>query len=52
MLVVFALLAGEHVFGLVGALLAVPVTSLVQAAFLHARRHSTVFPSDDSEPPE
>jgi predicted PurR-regulated permease PerM len=50
-LVVFALLAGEHVFGLVGALLAIPVTSLVQAAFLHARRHSTVFASD-SEPPE
>lgn len=50
-LVVFALLAGEHVFGLVGALLAIPVTSLVQAAFLHARRHSTVFASQ-SEPPE
>lgn len=42
-LVVFALLAGEHVFGLVGALLAVPVASLVQVMFLHARRHSTVF---------
>jgi predicted PurR-regulated permease PerM len=42
-LVIFALLAGEHVFGLVGALLAIPVTSLVQAMFLHARRHSTVF---------
>lgn len=50
-LVVFALLAGEHVFGLVGALLAIPVTSLVQAMFLHARRHSTVFASQ-SEPPE
>lgn len=46
-LVVFALLAGEHVFGLVGALLAIPVTSLVQAMFLHARRHSTVFSHSD-----
>lgn len=50
-LVIFALLAGEHVFGLVGALLAIPVASLVQAAFLHARRHSTVFASQ-SEPPQ
>lgn len=50
-LVIFALLAGEHVFGLVGALLAIPVASLVQAMFLHARRHSTVF-SSQSEPLE
>jgi predicted PurR-regulated permease PerM len=42
-LVVFALLAGEHVFGLVGALLAIPVTSLVQAMFLHALGASEVF---------
>ncbi len=48
-IVIFALLAGEHVFGLVGALLAIPVMSLVQTAFLHARRHSTVF-ATDSEP--
>ena len=41
--VVFALLAGEHVYGLVGALLAVPVASMVQTAFLYARRHSTAF---------
>lgn len=50
-IVIFALLAGEHVFGLVGALLAIPVMSLIQAAFLHARRHSTVF-AGDSEPSE
>ncbi len=48
-LVIFALLAGEHMFGLVGALLAIPVTSLVQAAFLHARRHSSVFARDTPE---
>ncbi|RMG95003.1 MAG: AI-2E family transporter [Deltaproteobacteria bacterium] len=35
--VVFALLAGEHVYGLVGALLAVPVASMVQTIFLFLR---------------
>lgn len=36
-LVVFALLVGEHFFGLWGALLAVPVLSLVQSVFNHFR---------------
>ncbi|MEM9190038.1 MAG: AI-2E family transporter [Myxococcota bacterium] len=36
-LVVFALLAGEHLFGLAGALLAVPVLSILQSLFLHYR---------------
>jgi predicted PurR-regulated permease PerM len=45
-IVVFALIAGEHVFGLVGALLAIPVTSIVQTMFLQARRHSPVFSRD------
>lgn len=49
-IVVFALLAGEHVFGLVGALLAIPVTSIVQTMFLHARRHSPVFSKDPELP--
>lgn len=49
-LVIFALLAGEHMFGLVGALLAIPVTSLVQAFYLHARRHSSVFARDPETP--
>lgn len=38
--VVFALLAGEHVYGLVGALLAVPTVSMVQTIFLFARRRA------------
>ena len=42
-IVIFALLAGEHFYGLTGALLAVPVASIVQTAFLAARRQSTVF---------
>lgn len=47
-IVIFALLAGEHVFGLVGALLAIPATSIIQTFYLYARRHSSVF-SRDSE---
>jgi predicted PurR-regulated permease PerM len=45
-IVVFALLAGEHMYGLVGALLAIPVTSIVQTMFLHARRYSPEFSRD------
>lgn len=33
-LVIFALLAGEHTFGIIGALLAVPIASIVQTLFL------------------
>jgi predicted PurR-regulated permease PerM len=36
-LVIFALLVGEHFFGLVGALLAVPCMSIAQNVFLHFR---------------
>jgi predicted PurR-regulated permease PerM len=38
--VVFALMVGEHFGGLIGALLAVPVASMVQAMFLFFRRRS------------
>lgn len=34
-LVVFALIAGEHVYGLLGAILAVPALSIAQSLFLH-----------------
>ena len=36
-LVILALLAGEHLFGVAGALLAVPVLSITQSLFLHYR---------------
>jgi predicted PurR-regulated permease PerM len=36
-LVIFSLLAGEHFFHVVGALLAVPVMSIAQSVFLHIR---------------
>lgn len=38
-LVVFALVAGEHTYGLVGALFAVPVLSIVQTVFMYLRRN-------------
>jgi predicted PurR-regulated permease PerM len=37
LLIVFSLLVGEHFFGVVGALLAVPVMSIAQSLFLHLR---------------
>jgi predicted PurR-regulated permease PerM len=37
-LVIFSLLAGEQSFGLVGALFAVPVASIVQTLFLFFRK--------------
>lgn len=39
-IVVFALLAGEHSFGLVGALLAVPAASIVQTTFQFIRDYA------------
>lgn len=47
-LIVFAILAGERLFGVGGALLAVPVLSIVQSLFLHFRdlalRHESIAP--------
>ena len=45
-LVVFALLAGEHMFGIVGALLAVPLLSITQSIFLHFREVALGVPKD------
>lgn len=39
-IVVFALIAGERTYGLVGALLAVPVASIIQTFFLYFRRRA------------
>jgi len=39
-LVVFALIAGEHTFGLVGALFAVPVASVIQTLFVYFRKRA------------
>jgi predicted PurR-regulated permease PerM len=47
-LVVFALLGGEHLFGLAGALLAVPVLSIAQSLFLHYREIALGIPSPTS----
>ncbi|MCC7535639.1 MAG: AI-2E family transporter [Deltaproteobacteria bacterium] len=47
-LVVFSLLAGEWAFGILGALLAVPVLSICQSFFLHFK---TVTLGPDTQPP-
>lgn len=44
-LVVFALLLGEHLFQITGALLAVPVLALVQAIFMHFRESVLGLPA-------
>ena len=49
-LVVFALLAGESLFGIAGALLAVPVLSIVQSLFLHYREVMLGVPAPRSSP--
>ncbi|MDP9148431.1 MAG: AI-2E family transporter, partial [Myxococcota bacterium] len=46
-LVIFALLVGEHFFHLVGTLLAVPTMSILQSVFLHVRAATNI---DDPEP--
>jgi predicted PurR-regulated permease PerM len=50
-LVVFALLAGEHVAGIMGALLAVPVLSITQTVFLYMRERALGVPRASSSPP-
>lgn len=57
-LVIFALIAGEHSYGLVGALLAVPVASMIQTLFVffrsrawqHASASTAPFSSGPVEP--
>lgn len=51
-LVVFSLLAGEHYFGLWGALLAVPVLSFCQSVFNHFRFGLPDVDADSLRPPE
>jgi predicted PurR-regulated permease PerM len=49
-LVVFALIAGEHFFGILGALLAVPALSIAQSLFLHFREVALGLPASLSSP--
>ncbi len=51
-LVVFALLVGEHFFGLWGALLGVPVLSVTQSVFNHFRFGLPDMEADSLLPPE
>jgi predicted PurR-regulated permease PerM len=50
-LVVFSLLLGEHYFGAVGALLAVPCMSLAKSIFLHFREVAYVDETGSMPPP-
>jgi predicted PurR-regulated permease PerM len=54
-LVIFSLLAGEHFFHTVGALLAVPTMSIAQSLFLHFRevvqRDDPEFAAGETSPP-
>jgi len=50
-LVVFALLAGEHLAGIVGALLAVPTLSITQTLFFQLRERFLGVPRPISAPP-
>jgi len=46
-MVVFSLLAGEHFFGILGALLAVPAMSIAQSLFLHWRKYALTYAEPD-----
>ena len=48
-LVVFALIAGEHSYGLTGALFAVPVASMIQTIFTYYRRRGFERPRPAAE---
>jgi len=50
-MVVFVLLAGEHLGGVAGALLAVPMLSVAQTLFLYFREHSLGTPLVSLVPP-
>lgn len=52
-LVIFALIAGEHTYGLTGALFAVPVASIIQTLFVFFRNRAwkTEVASTPSAPP-
>jgi predicted PurR-regulated permease PerM len=50
-LVIFSLLVGEHFFGIVGALLAVPCMSVAQSVFIHVRQRVQARDPEMSEEP-
>lgn len=49
-LIVLALLGGEHAFGIAGALFAVPVLSILQSLFLHYREQALGVPKRETAP--
>ena len=51
MLVIFALIVGEHSYGLVGALFAVPVASIIQTIFVYYRKRPRTQMPGATPPP-
>jgi predicted PurR-regulated permease PerM len=47
-IIIFALLAGEHAFGIWGALLAVPTASIIQSCFKYYRHEVVGIPREES----
>jgi predicted PurR-regulated permease PerM len=48
LVVIFALLLGQHIYGIVGALIALPVLSVLRETAVYLRRHVTLEPWDRS----
>lgn len=47
-IIIFALLAGEHSFGVWGALLAVPTASIIQSCFKYYRQEIVGIPTEEA----
>jgi predicted PurR-regulated permease PerM len=49
LVVIFALLFGEHIYGIIGALVALPILSVLRTTALYLRRHMTLEPWGGSQ---
>ncbi len=49
LVVIFALLLGEHIYGILGALMALPILSVLRATALYLSRHLTFEPWNRSQ---
>jgi predicted PurR-regulated permease PerM len=49
LVVIFALLLGEHIYGIIGALMALPILSVVRETAVYLSRHLTLEPWSNSQ---
>ena len=49
LVVIFALLLGQHIYGIIGALMALPILSVLRATALYLGRHLTLEPWNRSQ---